>query len=197
MSKRLTAVALASQSPRRCELLRGLGLEVTVVRSAFDEGSVPWDREPAALALDFARRKAAAAEGGGPTLVIAADTVVVIDDEVLGKPSDADQAVWMLRKLSGREHVVHTGFAVVDRAAQLQRDGVNSTRVRFLPLSESQIAGYVATGDPFDKAGAYGIQGRGALLVSSIDGDFYTVMGLPLARVGEALAQLDYDLFAQ
>jgi len=197
VTKVLSAVALASQSPRRRELLQGIGLAVTVIGSDFDEKAESWDRDPATLALDFARRKASAAQPGGPPIVIAADTIVEIDGQILGKPDDATHAAWMLRKLSGREHMVHTGFAVIDRAAQQQRNGVEATRVRFLPLSEAQIAGYVSTGDPLDKAGAYGIQGRGGLLVSSIDGDFYTVMGLPLARVGVALAQLGYDLMSQ
>jgi septum formation protein len=197
MNERLAAVALASQSPRRRELLQGIGLSVNVIRSHFDEQSMPWQGEPAALALDFARRKAAAAESVGPPIVIAADTIVAIDGELLGKPRDSREAAVMLQKLSGREHIVHTGFAVVDRASQRARDGVESTRVRFLPLTAAQIAGYVRSGDPLDKAGAYGIQGLGALLVAGIEGDFYSVMGLPLAHIGQALADLGYDLLAQ
>ena len=103
----------------------------------------------------------------------------------------------MLRRLSGREHRVFTGFVVLDRGSGSQRSGVESTFVRFADLSDEDIRQYVATGDPLDKAGAYGIQGRGALLVSSIRGDFYTVMGLPLARIGGALRELDYDVRAQ
>ncbi|HLW37079.1 MAG TPA: Maf family protein [Candidatus Eremiobacteraceae bacterium] len=197
MNERLDAVALASLSPRRRDLLEGLGLQVTVIRSAFDEKAATWDGDPPELAAEFACRKAAAAENAGPSLVIAADTIVVIDGQLLGKPADPNQAARMLRTLSGREHTVYTGFCVVDRAKQQQRNGVESTSVRFLPLTDAQIASYVARGDPMDKAGAYGIQGRGGLMVSAITGDFFTVMGLPLARLGQALVQLGYDLLAQ
>ena len=125
---------------------------------------------------------------------MAADTIVVIDGVLLGKPGDETQARAMLRRLSGREHHVFTAFAVVDRATGGSVSGVESTAVRFMPLRDEDIAAYVATGDPLDKAGAYGIQGRGGLLVASISGDFYTVMGLPLARVGGALRELGYNV---
>ncbi len=195
MSERV-AVALASQSPRRRQLLEGLGLAVQVVPSTFDERSAAWHGDPAELAQNFARRKADAAEQGGPALLIAADTIVVIGGEVLGKPVDPADARRMLRLLAGRTHTVHTGFCIVDRDSGRRVQGVESTDVRFLPLSDAQINGYVASGDPMDKAGAYGIQGRGGLLVERIDGDFYTVMGLPLARVGRALQAFGHDLLA-
>lgn len=194
MSERLRAVALASRSPRRKELLESLGLAVEVVLSTYVEQMHADASDPAATALGHALGKAQEAASGGPPILVAADTIVVIDGELLGKPRDAAQARDMLHRLSGREHRVFTGFAIVNRAAGKSVSGVESTSVRFMPLSDADIANYVASRDPLDKAGAYGIQGRGALLVASISGDFYTVMGLPLARIGAALRELGYNI---
>lgn len=194
-TSRVSAVTLASVSPRRRQLLESLGLAVVVVASGYDERAHD-ERyaDPRELVLAHALGKAAQAHTLGPPLLVAADTVVAIDGAVLGKPRDAHEATCMLRQLAGRQHEVHTGFAVSDRARGRIESGVESTRVTFAPLDDGQIARYVATGEPLDKAGAYGIQGRGALLVASIDGDFYTVMGLPLARLGRAFASLGYEL---
>ena len=195
MVERLTAVTLASASPRRLALLRGLGLAVTVVRSAYEEdNTLAPGADAAAMAKSHAEGKAAAAESDGPPVLVAADTIVVVDGEVLGKPRDAGDARRMLALLSGREHQVHTGFAVSDRRRMRTISGVESAWVRFLPLSAARIDSYVAGGEPMDKAGAYGIQGRGALNVASVNGDFYAVMGLPLARVGLAFADLGYEI---
>jgi septum formation protein len=192
MSEALKAVALASRSPRRKQLLESLGLAVELVRSAYDEAAGPNTGDPSAIALAHARSKAEMAEQGGPPVLVAADTIVALDGELLGKPRDPLEARAMLRRLSGREHRVFTGFVVLDRASGQSRSGVESTLVRFMPLESAEIDAYVATGDPLDKAGAYGIQGRGGLLVASITGDFYTVMGLPLARVGASLRELGH-----
>ncbi|MDQ6768012.1 MAG: Maf family protein [Candidatus Eremiobacteraeota bacterium] len=197
-SQALREVSLASQSPRRKELLEGLGLRVVVLPSGYIEA--PMDdatRGPAEIALLHALGKARQAAANGPAVLIAADTVVDVDGEILGKPADAKDAAAMLRKLSGREHRVYTGFAVIDRLSGQRQSGVESTAVRFVQLSDAEIDAYVSTGDPLDKAGAYGIQGRGGMLVSSISGDFYTVMGLPLARIGAALRELGYDVWAR
>jgi nucleoside triphosphate pyrophosphatase len=194
----LREIALASQSPRRRLLLEGLGLHVAVVASAYaEEDNAPQGVSPRDVALAHAAGKAREAERSGPPVLVAADTIVVVDGELLGKPRGNDEAAAMLRRLSGREHVVHTGFVVLDRSQRRSVSGVESTTVRFARLRDEQIAAYVATGDPLDKAGAYGIQGLGGLFVSSISGDFYTVMGLPLARIGDALAELGYDVFAR
>lgn len=193
----LTEIALASQSPRRKSLLEGLGLRVVVVPSSYEEDATVAEGDPGKVALAHALGKANLAHADGPRVLMAADTVVAVDSMLLGKPRDAREACRMLRTLSGREHRVFTGFAVVDRAAGTQKSGVESTFVRFADLSEDDINAYVATGDPLDKAGAYGIQGRGALLVSAIRGDFYTVMGLPLARIDAALRELGYDVRAR
>jgi septum formation protein len=191
----LRSVALASISPRRRQLLASLGLEVVQVASTYREDDhLDAHTDPRDLVLAHAQGKARLAEAVGPPVLVAADTEVVIDGEVLGKPRDAAEAAAMLARLSGRTHTVHTGFTVVDRATGKTIGGVESTRVTFATLTGPQIERYVATGEPLDKAGAYGIQGRGALLVASIDGDFYTVMGLPLARLGRAFASLGYEV---
>ncbi|MBV8082119.1 MAG: septum formation protein Maf [Candidatus Eremiobacteraeota bacterium] len=190
-----SSVALASRSPRRLQLLQSLGLAVVVVDSGYDElEHAGRFADPCEMVLAHALGKAAHAVDKGPPLLVAADTDVVLDGAVLGKPRDAADAAAMLRRLSGRQHVVHTGFVVVDRATGRSCSGVESAQVTFGPLDEAQIARYVESGEPLDKAGAYGIQGRGALLVASIHGDFYTVMGLPLARLGRAFASLGYEL---
>lgn len=194
MSELVREISLASESPRRLALLRSLGLDVHVCASAYDEERAPRTGAPADVALAHARGKAGGAAPGGPLLVVAADTLVVVDGEIFGKPRDAREAAGMLRRLAGRTHVVHTAYAVVDRAAGRDESGVSSSSVRFRALDDDAIARYVDTGEPMDKAGAYGIQGKGALLVESIAGDFYAVMGLPLARLAEACARLGYDL---
>ena len=194
----LREVSLASQSPRRRKLLEELGLRVVVLSSGYSEDSnADSGCDPIELTLCHALGKARQAAAGGPPVLIAADTIVELAGQTLGKPRDVKEAAVILRKLSGREHRVYTGFVVVDRSSGRKHSGVESTLVRFVRLSDADIAAYVATGDPLDKAGAYGIQGRGGMLVSSISGDFYTVMGLPLARIGAALRELGYDVFAR
>jgi septum formation protein len=196
MSKHLSAVALASRSPRRKYLLETVGLSVDVVSSAYDEALAGNSVLAAETALRHALGKAELAETCGPPVLVAADTLVAIDGQLLGKPRDAAQARSMLRALAGREHTVFTGFVVTDRETGRTASGVESAAVHFLPLSEPEIDADVATGEPLDKAGAYGILGRGSLLVSSINGDFYTVVGLPLARIGTSLHELGYDILA-
>lgn len=188
----LDAVALASTSPRRRALLTSVGLRVTVVATAYDETPLP-GLTPAQLALAHARGKAAGA-AGVPQLIVAADTVVDLDGEALGKPNGVDGARAMLRRLTGRWHVVHTAFALRDdRSAGAWSETV-STRVLFADLNEQKIDEYAASGDGLDKAGAYGIQGFAATLVERIDGDYFTVVGFPLAAFAAALPQLGYRL---
>lgn len=174
----ITSLVLASQSPRRRELLASLGVEIDVVVSEYQEVDEP-GRTPLELARMHARGKVLDVRARRPDrLVVAADTVVDVDGTSLGKPIDQADAARMLRVLSGRAHRVHTAFAVADGTDVIERTA--TTEVRFWPLSDEEIAEYVATGDSMDKAGAYGIQGRGAVLVERIDGDFYTVMGFPI-----------------
>lgn len=187
----LQSIVLASASPRRLELLLSLGLLVEVRASGYDEPDDP-QATPLALATAHARNKAlhvSAAE-----LVVAADTVVDLGGIALNKPADAADAARMLRSLSGREHQVHTAFALRIPGREALVEEQSTTRVRFFALTDAEIAEYVATGEPMDKAGAYGIQGRAASLVESIDGDFYTVMGFPLARFVRALRALGFSL---
>jgi len=174
----ITALVLASVSPRRRELLASLGVKIDVVPSSYNEMNMP-ELPPIELARTHARGKLAGARAqDSEALVVAADTVVDLDGASLGKPKSAQEAAEMLGALSGRRHVVHTAFAVTLENDVIERTA--STEVRFARLSQQEIAEYVATGDSMDKAGAYGIQGRGAALVERIDGDFYTVMGFPL-----------------
>ncbi|HEY2476890.1 MAG TPA: Maf family protein [Candidatus Cybelea sp.] len=193
----MTRIILGSESPRRLELLQSLGLVVEVVRSGYEEPPLG-HLAPADLAANHARAKLDSVlnrlAGRFDAPVLTADTVVDLDGVALGKPRDAAEAAQMLTALSGREHAVHTAFALAlpERGAAVQERV--TTRVRFYPLEPGEIAEYVATGEPFDKAGAYGIQGRAAFLVEAIDGDFYTVMGLPLARVVRSLRRLGFRL---
>lgn len=188
-------IVLASASPRRRELLRDLKLSFAVEPAQCDEGSVPvttpeeWVKAVAkAKALDVAVRRSDA-------LVIGADTAVLIDGEILGKPGDAAEARAMLRRLSGRTHRVVTGVALchLDRGRELVE--VEATDVTFGPLTDEQISRYVATGEPMDKAGAYGIQGYGATLVREIRGCYFNVVGLPLFRLARMLGEFGVDLF--
>jgi septum formation protein len=178
-------LVLASSSPRRQDLLRLIGLPFEVVPADIDES---WrnGEAPAPHAERLAREKAAAVARPGAA-VVGADTIVVIDGAILGKPRDADEAGAMLRRLSGRDHQVHTAIAVAYGGRLVS--GVETTRVRLRPLDDDTIAAYVATGEPLDKAGAYGIQGYGAVIVERIDGDYFTVMGLGLGRLTLLLAE--------
>ena len=178
-------LVLASSSPRRRQLLEMLGIPHRVDPS--DVPEVPEPGEPAErFAVRLAREKALQVAARHPgTPVLGADTVVVLGPRLLGKPGSAADAMRMLHELSGREHRVVTAVALaLDREV---RDGCDVTRVWFRPLTAEMIEAYVATGEPLDKAGAYGVQGYGAVLVERIEGDFFGVMGLPVRLVIELL----------
>ncbi len=193
--RELHEVLLASASPRRREILTSLGLRVTVLPSEIDEGDRPGYGPRGLAALHAGAKAEACFARQRQQLIVAADTVVDLDGIMYGKPAGAVEARWMLSRLSARDHMVHTAVSLIDGPTGQRLQGVASTRVRFAPLDEAEIDAYVATGEPLDKAGAYGIQGRGAALVESIDGDFYTVMGFPLGMfVRELLPQLGYRL---
>jgi septum formation protein len=175
------AVVLASGSPRRRQLLELIGIEHQVSPSNIDETMRPRET-PRRHAQRLAREKASAVAKRTPDAVtIAADTIVVIDGKVLGKPADYEDARRMLSMLSGREHTVITAVAVA-RGGKL-RSSIEEVRVTFRKLRGDEIDSYIATGEPMDKAGAYGIQGYGATIVERVDGDYFAVMGLPLARL--------------
>jgi len=182
------AVILASASPRRRELLTLIGIAHEVLPADIDESAFP-DEAPAPHAERLARAKAhALAERHPHAVVIAADTIVVVDGEILGKPRDAAHAAAMLGRLAGREHVVYTAIAVA-RDAQTE-SAVEDVRVTMRPMTAGEITAYIATGEPMDKAGAYGIQGYGATIVERVDGDYFSVMGLGLRRLVELLARV-------
>ena len=181
-------VILASASARRRELLTLIGIEHEVKPADIDESLLPGEK-PAAHAERLARTKARtiAAREPGAT-VIAADTIVVVDGDVLGKPADAAAARTMLARLSGRTHTVLTAIAV-SRGAQTE-SAVEAVEVTFRKVSDHDIDAYIATGEPMDKAGAYGIQGFGATIVERVDGDYFSVMGLGLRRLVQLLARV-------
>jgi septum formation protein len=197
-------LVLASHSPRRAELLRSAGIPFAVEPCRVPEATLaaaltPQDGiGPAGTVTDpirYARGLAAAKAGATlrrlpDRLVLGADTVVVIDDAVLEKPADAEEAVALLLRLSGRRHTVVSAIALSGPPAMRPWVGHEETVVEFLPLEEEAIRRYVATGEPMDKAGAYGIQGYGAMMVRGIAGCYFNVMGLPLALLGRALREI-------
>ncbi|MGC1456017.1 MAG: Maf family protein [Nitrospirota bacterium] len=187
-------IILASNSPRRKDLLRQIGLDFSVDPADVDERILPGEL-PEGYAVRVALDKArVAAARTGTGIVIAADTIVVLDDEILGKPADAADAERMLMMLSGKVHCVMTGLAVMDAATGKSLCRMSITRVWFRSLAPSEIISYVATGEPLDKAGGYGIQERGALLVDKIDGCYFNVVGLPLSLLGELLRAFGVDV---
>jgi len=187
-------IILASKSPRRQELLRAAGIDDFKIMPSARETEAKTGTPPTEMVKLIAECKAAdiAVKCSVDDIVIAADTLVYIDDTPLGKPKSAADAKAMLRALSGRQHKVYTGIAVF-RGERKLTDAV-STKVFFRVLSESEINAYVASGEPLDKAGAYGIQGLGAFLVERIDGDYSNVVGLPLCRLGQMLSEVGYSV---
>jgi septum formation protein len=181
-------VILASQSPRRRELLTLIGIPHEVRPADIDERYLPGE-VPAAHAERLAREKAATIGRTEPdAVVIGSDTIVVVDGDVLGKPTDEAHAVAMLNRLSGRSHTVMTAVAIRWRGEE--RSAVEEVEVTFGVLDDARIRAYVATGEPMDKAGAYGIQGYGATIVERVDGDYFSVMGLPLFRLTRLMDEL-------
>lgn len=187
---------LASRSPRRRELLERMGLrDFRIVTPDIDE-HMEREMPPEELVQRISAEKARAVreQVGGDAIVIAADTVVALDGAVLGKPVDEMEAFKMLSTLSGNRHQVYTGLTVL-RGEEIHTVSEETT-VSFRELSEEEIECYIRTGEPADKAGAYGIQGYGALLVDGIQGDYYNVMGLPVCRLGRILRQMGVDCMA-
>jgi septum formation protein len=178
---------LASASPRRAEILRNAGIRFEICSTDVDESRLD-NESPSDYVRRLALAKAVSAVDKNPNLgadvlIIGADTVVVVDDDaILGKPESSDDAKRMLRSISGRVHQVHTGLALLQNSGMQQRVVEEITRVHFAHLTDQEIEEYLATGEPFDKAGAYAIQGLGGRYVSRIEGCYFNVMGLPLAR---------------
>lgn len=185
-----TAIILASASPRRVELLQSAGVSVSVRPSSVDENLLP-NETPETHAMRLARDKARdVASLGNGRFFIGADTIVVSGDEIMGKPRDAADAERMLRKLSGAAHLVITGFSVIDATTDREVTEAVKTLVYFKDLRDDEIQTYIASGCPFDKAGAYAIQGNAAHMIRKIEGSYTNVVGLPLCEVVEALHTL-------
>lgn len=181
-------VILASSSPRRRDLLTLIGIAHEVLPADVNETLLPGER-PAAHAERLARAKALTIAQGEPSaIVIGADTIVVVDGEVLGKPADESDASRMLRMLSGRTHTVLTAVAVALEGRIVA--AVEEVKVTMRQLNDDEIAGYIATREPMDKAGSYGIQGIGATIVTKVEGDYFAVMGLSLVRLIALMNQL-------
>jgi len=183
-------VVLASKSPRRSELLAGQGVHFEV-RPSLSEPLPPEGASPEEAVEFISRGKAMGVPRSPGEIVIAADTLVYIDGTLLGKPHSPQEASQMLRRLSGRSHTVVTGFTVACDRGTITR--CEATSVRFRSLTDREIEAYVESGEPMDKAGAYGIQGRAALFVEGIDGDYFNVMGLPLCSLFLALRDLGFE----
>lgn len=197
----MTDIILASQSPRRQDLLKQVGIDFRVVCSncneSYDEGLTP-----AEIVTTLSSRKAdsvfdkvlSADDIADKIAVIAADTIVALDDKILGKPKDRNDAFAMLRALSGREHSVYTGVTMVyaTMGKVTAESFVSKADVKFFDLTDDEIDAYINTWEPMDKAGAYGIQEKGATLVEGISGDYYTIVGLPVAKVYRALKTNDF-----
>ena len=188
-------IVLASQSPRRRQLLGQMGLEFTTQSPEIDESAFH-GRDARDLVETLSREKArwVARQQTPDTLVIGADTVVVLDGAILGTPRDWAEAEAMLAALSGRDHQVFTGVTLCQGDRILTQ--AEETQVTFRPLTGQEIRQYVSTGEPMDKAGAYGIQGLGGLLVEGIRGDYHNVMGLPICRLGRMLLNFGVDCLA-
>ena len=176
-------IVLASGSPRRVELLRMIGIEdFAVIPDNSPEEIIPeLSPEQAVCAIALRKAKNISRLCGDDDIIIAADTLVYINGHPLGKPDGADEAAAMLRELSGRRHTVYTGVALLRCGVDIT--DTERTDVFFRELTDNEITGYIKTGEPFDKAGAYGAQGRGAVFIERIEGDFFNVMGLPLCRL--------------
>lgn len=190
----LPFVILASSSPRRQQLMRQMGANFTVIKPDVDEEARAGE-SPEMLVERLSLEKALAVDPGRTDgVVLGSDTVVVLEEDILGKPEHPEDAHRMLRRLSGRTHTVFTGYALVDLATGRRHVSHERTDVTFRQLTDEEIAFYVESGSPLDKAGAYGIQDDfGAVFIERIAGDYYTVVGLPLAKVYQALREFTID----
>lgn len=190
----MAQIVLASGSPRRKELLERIGVTDFLVRVPEVEETFPEGLTPQEVVSHISREKAEAASRlcGPEDIIITADTMVFLDQARLGKPRDEAHALEMLTALQGRKHTVCTGVSVCQGDRRLTE--TESTDVFFRPASEAELRRYIATGEPMDKAGAYGVQGRGALLVERLEGDFFNVMGLPVLRLARMLEKFGISL---
>ena len=190
----MARIILASGSPRRQELLRRMGITDFTVRVPEVEEYFPAGLTPEETVCYISREKSQAVASDADEIVITADTMVFLDDKKLGKPADEAEALRMLTALQGRHHTVCTGVTV--RQGDRSLTETETTEVYFRPATREELLGYIATGEPMDKAGAYGIQGKGSLLVEKINGDYFNVMGLPVMRLSRMLERFGVRFFA-
>jgi septum formation protein len=189
---------LASASPRRAELLRQIGLDFQIVPSLVPEDPPTGPYTPEQLVMNLATAKVGqVAQGRSAGIIIGADTVVFLENRILGKPRSTAEAVAMLTQLSGKTHRVFTGIRVLDAASGRCSTDFAMTEVVFRRLEPDEIRAYVRTGEPLDKAGAYGIQGHGAILVERINGCYFNVVGLPIGKLVAALRRLGFPLWQE
>ncbi len=186
---------LASQSPRRQEILREAGVMHRVIPSDADENIISTALSPERYVMELALLKGAAVakNAGKDDIIISADTVVVLDGEIMGKPKDFDDAKGMLMRLSGRWHSVLTGYSVIQGSDGEASVKYEETKVKFREITEKEALHYIRSGECMDKAGSYGIQGKGRLLVERIDGDYFNVVGLPICALAKMLKE-DYGI---
>ncbi|MBQ0037739.1 MAG: septum formation protein Maf [Clostridiales bacterium] len=190
----MSNIVLASGSPRRQELLRRIGIDEFVIRVPQVEETYPEDLSPEEIVSYISRKKSLAVPSTPNEVVITADTMVFLDDKRLGKPVDEADALRMLTALAGRRHTVCTGVTVRQGEHIITR--AQSTDVLFRPATQDELLSYIRGGEPMDKAGSYGVQGQGALLVERIYGDFFNVMGLPVLLLSRMLREFDINLLA-
>ena len=190
----MAKIVLASASPRRQELLQRIGISDFTVRIPEADESYDPAMTPEEIVCHISRQKSLALVSADDELVITADTMVFLDDKRLGKPKDEEDALQMLTALQGRHHTVCTGVTVRQGSQILTRCA--ATDVYFRPASRQELLAYIRGGEPMDKAGAYGVQGQGSLLVERIDGDFFNVMGLPVLLLSRMLQQFGFDLLS-
>lgn len=193
---KMEPIILASASPRRAEILNQLGLEFQVIPSDFSEVIPKSSVFPEELVTELALHKASDVAGKLERgLVIGADTLVVLGDTIFGKPSNPDEAVKMLAALNGKTHSVYTGLAMIQVSTDRTEIGYSETKVKFRKVTQEEIHSYVATGEPLDKAGAYGIQGKGGVLVEGIEGCYFNVVGLPVSKTVEMLSKFQISVW--
>jgi septum formation protein len=190
----MKTIILASASPRRKELLEKIGLKFEVEASGYDE-EIDAGLDPSELVRQLSIKKAkSVAAGHKNALIIAADTIGVMGEKILSKPHTENEAYKMLQEINGKSHLVITGFSILDTTTNKIVTGIVNTRVYIKKLTGQEIDAYVKTGESLDKAGAYAIQGMGAVIVEKIEGDYYNVMGLPLNALTEALKEFGINI---
>ena len=189
-------IILASASPRRSEILSNLNISFRTIVSSVDESQFFSDH-PIELVkkLAYAKAEAVLSAAGNGSVIIGADTVVVHGGHILGKPTDEAEAFRFLKQLSSNTHYVYTGIAMIELSGKKNYLGYSSTKVTMRHLSDNEILSYIKTGEPMDKAGAYGIQGYGAALIEGIEGDYYNVVGLPVSKLIEGFSSLNINYF--